>query len=149
MHHRPSQTECLAFLVDKCHVVRDVIYDSEEELLERERSGFTVDAAPREISFGQRAQHPRDVTAAEFNQAELFFQIALVVGQAGGVLLLVPAGKDWFFLGDNGRKSVRSNDLKVGQVRDDLQSRPFARDRTGVNLCLAHSSNRLADQLGA
>ena len=135
-----------ALFANERHVMFDVPGGTFEKLLDREWTGFAVDAAALPVSGRKGTQNPCDVAAAGLDQPQLFFHIALVIGQPRRILLLVTTRDRRLVLGNGRRRTIDADHFEVGQMGDDFQRAPFARNGPSEDLLMAHPRHRIAKQ---
>ena len=104
-----------------------------------------TDACHRSIlTFGKASQNPSHLFADRLDQQKFLVGIPLVVGQPGSERLLVTAEQGWFVLGNHSLYPVRTDDLEVCQMADDLQRGPLAGNGPGEELLAAHPGSSLS-----
>src|SRR5215212_13542 len=70
-----SLRQRFSLLVNERHMMFNVLDAAREELLERQPPRFRVDADALPICRRQRAQDPRNVATAQFDEPQLLFEI--------------------------------------------------------------------------
>ena len=123
--------------------------DAGQQGLDRQQPIAGMLPRPLKRLGGQRPQDARQMAADHFDQLELDFQVALVIGQFGGELIRVAAHEERLVLGDHALDAVGIHRLEVGDVADHLPRRPLAGDGGGVQLGGSHPLDGLPQGSGA
>ena len=74
-------------------MVRNVVDRAGQQLLQRERAALAVDADALQRLGRQRAEDARQLRPRMFDDRQLFFRIAFVIGQGGRETVLVGADR--------------------------------------------------------
>jgi len=101
------------------------------EPFQRQRPCGRMDAPALEILLLQSAKDSSDLLANQLRELKLLFGIPLMIGQPSGKGIGIAAKQGRLILGNHPLDPVGIYDFEVGQMTDDFQSGPFARDLTG------------------
>ncbi len=129
--------------------MRNVVRDVRENLLQRHRAIVAVDAAALKRFGRQRAQDPRHVCPAGFDDGEFFFDLAIVIREFAGKQIRIAAEERWFMLRDDPLHAVDIHGLEIGQVSDQFERAPFAGDGASEELLACQAGDCLAQLRGA
>jgi hypothetical protein len=128
---REWHTERLPFLVNELDVMHDVIGRSGENLLKSSRTAFVVSADPLQNGIGQSPQDASQLSPSGLDDGQLFFEIAIVVGECGDEEILIGTDERRIVESDDAFGTVGQNGIEVGNVSDHFKGRPFSGDRPG------------------
>jgi hypothetical protein len=118
--------------------------DASKQRFKRQWAVYRMMADALKIIFAKRVQNAGHLAADGFDQPKFLVNVSLIVSQSCGEDVGVAAEKRWFTFGDDAFHAIGIHGLEIGNVTDDLPSRPLAADRRGVKLCLGHSCDSLS-----
>jgi hypothetical protein len=134
-----TEPKRLALLVHEPAVVLDVGEHGAHELTQGDDARLVVHGLTVEGFRGERAEDAVHLGTVDADHVELLAHVALVVGQPGDIGGLVEAHEQRLVHGDDPLHPVGVDLLGVGQVGDDFQGGPFARDWPGAELLVVHA----------
>ena len=141
--------DCLAFLGNKREVVRDVAGDSLQECSQAEWASFAVATDSLEVGCRNGSQDCGHLLANVLDQFQFTFEVSIVIGEFRGKLVGVSAEEGRLVFGERPLHAVGVNRLKVGEVCDEFERAPFARNRSREEFVSGHPCNRLTEALRA
>ena len=99
-----------------------------QQLKQRERAGLVLPQADAEVGLVEHAADPHDLAADGGDEHQLFFQIAAVIGEAAGEDVGIAAEEGRLVFGDHATQPIGIDDLEIGQMADDFERGPLARN---------------------
>ncbi len=85
--------------------------------------------------------------AGQFDDLEFFLEVAIVVGEAGGEEVGIPAGQQRIVFSDDPFHASRVHGLEIGEVTDDFEDRPLAGNRAGDQLVAGEAGHGVPKEL--
>ena len=123
--------------------------DSFQKGSQAEWASFAVATDSLEVGYGNGSQNCGHLLANNLDQFQFTFEVSIVIGEFRSKLVGVSAEECRLVFGERPFHAIGVNRLKVGEVCDEFERAPFARDRSREEFVSGHPCNRLTKELRA